>query len=124
MLEPPLCFTVLRDSVDRVISFYYERVEAWSKKALNDFTATELDFYMREFYGSAYSKHRDEVSPGEGSACSSASRSGWSVIRVTYVSSRTHGRGCRTRPASCCATPTCTTAWTRWTRPSSLARST
>lgn len=58
----PSCFTILRDPVERAISFYYERAYPFYQRAINDFTPQELESLIREFYGSAWSKYRDEVS--------------------------------------------------------------
>jgi hypothetical protein len=51
----------MRDPIARVVSFYYERVAPFTHKALNDLTAEELDFLLPEFFGSAFSRFRDEV---------------------------------------------------------------
>jgi hypothetical protein len=56
------CFTILRDPVERIISFYYERVQPFTGKGLGEIDIGELDFLMREFYGSAFGRFRDEVS--------------------------------------------------------------
>lgn len=49
--------------MDRVISFYYERVLPHTQCRLNDLAVEDLEFLMQNFYGSAYSRFRDEVGP-------------------------------------------------------------
>jgi hypothetical protein len=55
--------------VDRVISFYYERVISHTQRRLNDMTVEDLEFLMQNFYGSAYSRFRDEVGPVNNLVC-------------------------------------------------------
>lgn len=57
----PSCLTIQRHPVDRVISFYYERIHPFTLRPLSALDPSELDFLARNFYGSAFSKYRDEV---------------------------------------------------------------
>ena len=62
--EGPLsvaCFVMLREPVSRTISFYYERIFPRTKIALNAMNPIELERLVTTFFGSAYSKYRDEV---------------------------------------------------------------
>jgi len=59
----PACFTILRDPIERVISFYYERVYPITKNnvTMNDLKPTDLEYLMEEFYGTGFDRFRDEV---------------------------------------------------------------
>lgn len=57
------CFTMVRHPVDRALSLYYERVYSHPDvggRLVNDLDAVELEWLLREFKGSAFSRYRDE----------------------------------------------------------------
>jgi hypothetical protein len=54
------CFVMLREPLSRAISFYYERVFPDSKKAFGELSVEELEWYMVNWRGSAFSRWRDE----------------------------------------------------------------
>jgi hypothetical protein len=56
----PRVFVMLREPVERSVSFYYERVFPHTSRALNDLPGQDLDFLLAHFRGSAYSRWRDE----------------------------------------------------------------
>jgi len=56
----PRVFVMLREPVERTISFYYERVAPYTKRSLNDLAADDLDDLLAHFRGSAFSRWRDE----------------------------------------------------------------
>lgn len=91
--------------MDRVISFYYERVISHTQRRLNDMTVEDLEFLMQNFYGSAYSKFRDEVGPLHRLLCipSQTARATTSPLRRHNLTLRPpvfQYRACRTRRAS------------------------
>lgn len=54
------CFTLARHPVSRVISFYYERVYAYSKRTMSELSVEELVGFLERFRGSGFGKWRDE----------------------------------------------------------------
>ena len=57
----PSCFMMLRDPVDRVISYYYERLYPSSGEIfLNDLDIGTLEWFLQNYIGSSYSRWRDE----------------------------------------------------------------
>ena len=54
------CLVMLREPVDRTISYYYERVYPSVKTKLNELSEGDLLFVMNEWIGSAHSRYRDE----------------------------------------------------------------
>ena len=65
----PRVLVMLREPVERTISFYYERIyQSWEAMTkgkqramnLNDLPLEDLEFLLGHFYGSAWSRYRDE----------------------------------------------------------------
>lgn len=56
----PRVFVMLRDPVARVISLYYERLFPITETTINNLSSADLEFYLKNFRGSAFSAWRDE----------------------------------------------------------------
>jgi hypothetical protein len=56
----PRIFVMLREPIERTISLYYERLFPEIKISLNSLSLEDLDFYLINFRGSAFSAWRDE----------------------------------------------------------------
>ena len=72
---PVACFVMLREPVSRTISFYYERIFPVTQLTLSEIAPAQLNGLMATFYGSAFSKYRDEGL--EESACKMLSGANW-----------------------------------------------
>lgn len=56
----PSIFVMIREPIARTLSLYYERVFPQWRMSFNTLGVSQVEYLMTQFYGSAYSRYRDE----------------------------------------------------------------
>lgn len=59
-VSTPRIFIMFRDPIKRAVSLYYERLFPIIDKMINELSLVDLEYYLFQFKGSAYSVWRDE----------------------------------------------------------------